>query len=335
MVFRFDYSDTDYDHLLQSLANKLDVPIQRQRLEFPEAIADGSFRIFKLPNGLQACVVDCTLNQDWHIQRRKTAEEVFTLHFDEWTVNGSLVISIEEDRIKEKSTAKSLAYLTSSMFDWSYAATKGCVFKGVSVLFKRQSLVKYVNMELAEELLSSYFALKTESVNLEPLNARYRRWIKTMCQVDDDNPLQLLIIQNRIMLMIEMFFTNILAKMRNPDFRVPLSQEDIDRVMNIERLLTKNVFQSPPSIQQLARIAAVSESKLKKDFKTMYGLPIYEYYQKTRMHAAQDRLLTGKYSVKEVAMELGYSNLSNFTIAFKKEFGILPSQLLTGKRPND
>jgi AraC-like DNA-binding protein len=27
-------------------------------------------------------------------------------------------------------------------------------------------------------------------------------------------------------------------------------------------------------------------------------------------------------------MELGYSNLSNFTIAFKKEFGLLPSKLL-------
>jgi AraC-type DNA-binding domain-containing proteins len=335
MVFRFDYSDTDYEHLLQLLAQKLDVPVQRQTLQFPESVADGHLRFFKLPNGLQACMVDCTFNQDWHVQRRKSTEEIFTLHFDEMTINGSLIITIGEDRIKEKSAAKSLAYITSSMFDWSYTATRGCVYKGLSVLFNKEWLVQYVNMHLAEELLTSYIQLKTESIKLEPLNARYRRWIKTMCQVDDDNPLQLLIIQNRIMLMIEMFFTNILAKMRNPDFRIPLSQEDIDRVMNIERLLTKNVFQPPPSIQQLARIAAVSESKLKKDFKTVYGLPIYEYFQKTRMHAAQDRLLTGKYSVKEVAMELGYSNLSNFTIAFKKEFGILPSQLLSGKRPNE
>jgi AraC-like DNA-binding protein len=331
MVFRFDYSDTDYEHLMQSLAHKLNVSVRHHQLEFPESVGDGSLRLFKLPNGLQACVIDCTLNQDWHIQRKRTSEEVFTLHFDEMTINGSLVISIGEDKVKEKSTAKSLAYLTSSMFDWSYLATRGCIYKGVSVLFKRQWLTKYVDMDLAEELLSSYIALKVENINLEPLDARYRRWIKTMCQVDDDNPLQLLIIQNRIMLMVERFFTNMFVKMRNPDFRVPLSQEDIDRVMNIERLLTKNVFNPPPSIQQLARIAAVSESKLKKDFKTMYRLPIYEYYQKTRMHAAQDRLLTGKYSVKEVAMELGYSNLSNFTIAFKKEFGILPSQLLSSK----
>ena len=159
--------------------------------------------------------------------------------------------------------------------------------------------------------------------------------MKTICNVEDDNPLRLTIIQNRVMLMIERFFSSLFEKMRNPAFKIALSSEDIGRVMNIERLLTKNLFSTPPSIQQLARIAAVSESKLKKDFKTMYGFPIYEYYQKARMHAAQDRLLTGRFSVKEVAMELGYSNLSNFTIAFKKEFGILPSQLLSSKRTNE
>jgi AraC-like DNA-binding protein len=55
---------------------------------------------------------------------------------------------------------------------------------------------------------------------------------------------------------------------------------------------------------------------------------VHEYYRKERMKAARDRLLTGNYSVKQVALELGYSNLSNFTNAFKKEFSILPSELI-------
>jgi AraC-like DNA-binding protein len=148
-------------------------------------------------------------------------------------------------------------------------------------------------------------------------------------KVEDNNPLRLAVIQNRLMLMIERFFLHLYDKMHNPTFRLPLSAEDIDRVMKIESILTKNIFQPPPPIQQLAKMVAISESKLKKDFKTMYSSPIYEYFQKARMQAAQDKLLTGKFSVKEIAMELGYSNLSNFTIAFKKEFGVLPSQLLT------
>jgi AraC-like DNA-binding protein len=334
-VFRFEYIDTDYEQWLHHLAHQLNVPVRNHLLEFPHEVGSGYCRIIKLPNGLQVCVIECTLNKDLHIHRKRSQEEFYTLHFDEITIAGSLQISIGDEKVKEKGTNKALAYLTSSLFDWSYHATKGSVYKGINILIKKQWLTKNLDMASAEEILNAYISLKAENINIEPLDARYRRWMKKACHVENDHPLRLIIIQNRIMLMLERFFTNLYEKMRNPAFRVPLSADDIGRVMSIERLLTKNIFNQPPSIQQLARMAAISESKLKKDFKTMYGFPIYEYYQKARMQAAQDKLLTGKYSVKEVAMELGYSNLSNFTIAFKKEFGILPSQLLSTRRPNE
>lgn len=330
-MFRFEYTDTDYEQLIHRLALQMKVPVRQHQVQFPEEVGTGICRYIKLPNGLQACMIDCLLNQDWHIQRKKNTEEFYTLHFEEITITGPLVLTIGEEKVTEKSANRALAYLTSSLFDWSYNASKGSTYKGVNVLFKKQWLAKYLDITSAEEVIASYISLKAENINIEPLDARYRRWMKTICHVDEAHPLRLTIIQNRIMLMIERFFSSLYEKMRNPAFRVPLSPDDIGRVMTIEKLLTKNVFNPPPSIQQLARIAAISESKLKKDFKTMYGYPIYEYYQKARMQAAQDKLLTGRYSVKEVAMELGYSNLSNFTIAFKKEFGILPSQLLSSK----
>nr|WP_255551783.1 helix-turn-helix transcriptional regulator [Aridibaculum aurantiacum] len=75
-------------------------------------------------------------------------------------------------------------------------------------------------------------------------------------------------------------------------------------------------------------MAAMSPSKLKNSFKEIYGMPVYQYYQKHRMNKAKAMLLSRKYSVKEVGMELGYSNLSNFAKAFKKSFDQLPSDIL-------
>lgn len=329
-MFQFDYTTSDYEQLLLKLAAQLEMPVHNNQVIFPASVANGSFLFLPLPNGLHACITNCTFNQDWFIHRkRNTTEEFYTLRFDELTIPGTLVVTIDEEKVKEKNTSKSIAYLTSSLFDWSYLGTQGGHYSSIGVLFNKQWLARYLDINTVEDVLSTYISLKAENLNIEPLDSKYRQWMRTIMEVDEHNPLRLTIIQNRIMLMIERFFTHLYDKMKNPTFRVPLSQEDINRVMQIENILTKDIFQQAPSIQQLAKMVSISESKLKKDFKTMYGYPIYEYYQKARMQAAQDKLLTRKYSVKEVAMELGYANLSNFTIAFKKEFGVLPSQLLS------
>ena len=329
-MFQFDYTYTDYEQLLHELARRLDVPVEHNnQVHFPEATGAGSFRFIKLPNGLHACIMNCYMNVDWFINRKKIPEEYYVLRFDELIIPDTLIVTIDDETVKEENTTKSIAYLTSTLFDWSYYCTKGTTFNGIAVLFNKQWLAKYLDIKTAENVLSTYISVKSENLNIEPLDSKYKRWMQAIIEVEPDNPLRITIIQNRIMLMIERFFTHMYDKMHNPSFRIPLSSDDINRVMQVESILTKDIYQSPPSIQQLAKMVSISESKLKKDFKIMYGSPIYEYYQKARMQVAHDKLLTGKFSVKEVAMELGYSNLSNFTIAFKKEFSVLPSQLLS------
>ena len=202
------------------------------------------------------------------------------------------------------------------------------LWRGVSIIFSKKWLAGYLDMNSTEDVLSAYLSMKAGNISIEPLDAQYRQWMNTMWETETSDPLRVTIIQNRIMLMIERFFTHLIEKMQNPALTVNLAPEDLKRVMHIESILTENIYKQPPPIQQLAKIASVSESKLKKDFKTMFKSPIYEYYQKARMQVARDKLLTGEFSVKEVAMELGYANLSNFTVAFKKEFGVLPSRLL-------
>jgi len=328
-VFRFEYSYQDYELLLQDIAKKMGATVTDNQMQFPQELGSGMYSVIKLPNGLHANIINVTLAQDWVIHRKKTTDEYYTLRFDNLTIPGSFAVTISDETVKENNTVRAFAYITSSLFDWSYYGTKGTIFQGVNIIITKEWLAKYLDIKSAEQVLSAYISLKAENINIEPMDAKYKEWIKTILETDETNPLRMAVIQNRIMLMIERFFSSLYEKMQNPSFRIPLSPDDINRVMKIEIILTEDIYQSPPSIQQLAKMVAISESKLKKDFKVMYGSPIYEYYQKVRMQAAQDKLLTGKFSVKEVAMELGYSNLSNFTIAFKKEFGILPSQLLS------
>ncbi|HEY6902542.1 MAG TPA: AraC family transcriptional regulator [Puia sp.] len=328
-MFQFDFSYTDYEQLMNDLAQRLNVPVVNQQLIFPESVASGSLHFFKLPNGIHVNMVNVRMNQDWLICRRKMREEYYTLRFHELTIPDTLEIRIGDERMRESHTTRSIAYLTNSLADWAYLGAKGTVYKGIDILFNANWLADYLGVKEIEDVLSTYLSLQVENVHREPLDSEYRRLMQEIAEVDEDNPMRLAIIQNRVMLLMERFFLRIYERKRNSYFNIPLSKADIDRVMQVEAVLTKDIFEPAPTISQLARMVSISESKLKKDFKLIYGVPVYEYFQKVRMQAAKDKLLAGGHSVKEVAMELGYSNLSNFTIAFKKEFGLLPSKLLT------
>lgn len=327
-MFQFDYSYTDYEQLIQDLAQRLNTPVINNHLVFPNHIAAGSLTFVRLPNSIHVNIINCQFNQDWLICRKKIREQFYILRFHELFIPDTMEIRIGKERLKESNTTRQLAYLTNTLSDWAYLGAKGTIYKGIDVLFDANWLAGYLGLNDIDEVLSTYLALQVENVHTEPLDSEYRRLMQEIEDVEDGNPMRLAIIQNRVMLLIERFFMRIYERRQNSHFDIPLSKADIDRMMQVEACLTRDIFEPAPTISQLAKMVSISESKLKKDFKIIYGVPVYEYFQKIRMQTAKDKLLSGEHSVKEVAMELGYSNLSNFTIAFKKEFGLLPSKLL-------
>ncbi|ETF02325.1 AraC family transcriptional regulator [Advenella kashmirensis W13003] len=89
-----------------------------------------------------------------------------------------------------------------------------------------------------------------------------------------------------------------------------------------ERLLAD--LSNPPTIEQLARETGLNQLKLKRGFKSLFGVSVYALFQRERMEHARRLLL--QHSVTETAIQLGYSNFSHFSTAFRKQFGVLPSE---------
>ncbi|HEV9037920.1 MAG TPA: AraC family transcriptional regulator [Puia sp.] len=328
-MFQLDIDHTNFEELTNDLAQRLNARVEKDRIKLPEAYASGVFSFVILPNGMHVNIADFIFNQDCLINRQKTHEQYYILRFHDLTIPDMLEIRIGNEWLKETRTSRQIAYLSNTLTEWAYFAAKGTIYKGINILFNSTGLAEQLGVAQLEDVLSTYLSLEIDNINREPLDIEYKRLMQEIMDVEETNPLRLAVIQNRVMLLIERFFLRLYERRKNHYFHVPMSKADIDRVMQVEATLTKDIFEPAPTINQLARMVSISESKLKKDFKLIYGLPVFEYFQKVRMQAAKDKLLGGNYSVKEVAMELGYSNLSNFTIAFKKEFGLLPSKLLS------
>ncbi len=79
------------------------------------------------------------------------------------------------------------------------------------------------------------------------------------------------------------------------------------------------------TIADLSRRVYLNECKLKRGFKRCFGLTIQEYRRRCRMYAARDLIVCGGLRVKDVAWKVGYSNVSHFIEAYRKEFGATPT----------
>ena len=105
------------------------------------------------------------------------------------------------------------------------------------------------------------------------------------------------------------------------------SEADREKVMKAREVLIDHLY-DPITIKELSRKVAMNECYLKRGFKQMFGTTIFEFYQTERMQKARQLLYDDGKTVTDVAHILGYSSISHFSTAFKKQTGLKPCELL-------
>ncbi|WP_332736349.1 AraC family transcriptional regulator [Flavihumibacter sp.] len=326
-MFSFEYNSYNYRQIMNDLATAMGTTLQNCTLKYPPHIADGFTTCVELPSGLQAVISDYTLRDQFFLKRQKIPEEYYVLRYEDIRIEDEMVLKIDGEVLNTRNEQHAGIYLTSTLFDVSYLGRKGTHIKGVNIIFNKEWLAEHLNINDPEEVLTAYLNMRTGSYTIEPIDNEYRRYFNEMMQSDPESPLYIATIQNRILLLIERFFTRLYEKSKTLMASPKISRHDVHQLMHVESLLTRDVNSRPPTIDQLAQEAAMSSAKLKKLFKEVYGTSIYAYYQRQRMSIARDMLLSGDFSVKEVGLKIGYSNLSNFAAAFRKEYNLLPSEI--------
>jgi AraC-like DNA-binding protein len=107
---------------------------------------------------------------------------------------------------------------------------------------------------------------------------------------------------------------------------IVIPDADYLSLVKVEAYIRKNL-KKPLNIINLAELAGFNATKLKRDFKKVYGTTVYKYITGLRMEEAKKRIVEDHISVAQAAYEVGYSNPQHFTTAFKRTMGYLPSLL--------
>ncbi len=105
------------------------------------------------------------------------------------------------------------------------------------------------------------------------------------------------------------------------------NEADREKILKAREILLQHISE-PLTIKELSRKVAINECYLKKGFKEMFGTTIFDFFQSQRMEHAKYLLYEKGLSVTEVSLLLGYSSISHFSTAFKKQTGLKPCELL-------
>ena len=80
-------------------------------------------------------------------------------------------------------------------------------------------------------------------------------------------------------------------------------------------------------LRALASSAGVSVFRLCREFRASTGTTITEFKHALRLRTALARLRDGERDLTALALDLGYSSHSHFTAAFRRHFGVRPSEV--------
>ena len=109
----------------------------------------------------------------------------------------------------------------------------------------------------------------------------------------------------------------------------PLDQQFFER---LNKIIEDNIMQEDLDMAFVSDRMAMSHSTFYRKVKALTGMTANEYVRKRRLRYCYGLLESGEYNVSQAAMMTGFNQMAHFRETFKREFGILPSEVMKNKK---
>lgn len=97
-------------------------------------------------------------------------------------------------------------------------------------------------------------------------------------------------------------------------------------------IIEENLSDPNFSIIMLCGQIGMSRATLYKKFKALSNQSVADFIRRVRLHKARQLLETTTLNVTQVAIDVGFKNLSTFSRSFSEEFGVNPSEIKKGDK---
>ena len=303
----------------RAFADRFNLPVDHDRVHMPNALGAGSIKEVYLENGVGLCFHQYQLSQPFVLKRLASAAEsdLLTLRFSSASTP---VVSLDPSSGPEPAYAVDYAVevATSNQFT-EVRLTPAQPVNFLAITLSRQALLDLLHLDEQASALQNTLRDNHSFVFHEAMTPPMERTFDQLCAITEATPLAHLLYQTKAQELIYLLFAKLLT--RSAIRAIPINPTDAEKLYTVRSIIL-NDLSLPPQVPQLAHQVGLSQTRMNRLFRQIFGDSIYNYYLTARMTEAA-RLLA-RLSVSETGYQLGFTNLSHFTRLFERHFQMKP-----------
>jgi AraC-like DNA-binding protein len=311
---------------LKGIAEQIGIEIIDDTIHFPPTIGKGFLRHYYLSNGLTLNYLHCKFHEEMAFIRKEgkdTSYSPIIFYIQDKIYNQDLKNEIREICLE---SANGIFWPSFSIESrWKIPGNEWV--SNLTITIDHEWLINQCQGERKEYLRKLLFENKSFYL-FESITSEMQLLFPKIADIIENNKhegISRLFLESKATELIALFIEKIFTRPLDEQI-ASLNTQDVEKIFKVKSQLIKNISRTPP-LKQLAEEIGFSESKLQKTFKQVFGKSIYQYALQEKMLIAKKMLQSKQYTVSEVGYELGYSNLSHFTKAFRKQFGLYPRDI--------
>lgn len=309
--------------LIEAFAKLVNSKEENGIIRIPKQYGRGYLRGFNLSQGLRMMIRDYELNKDLVVKRTVATNSPDRLVISFHNVFASKNdLQLQTTNQFNKKQLPSIQIVSGNM-DSEMFFPSTSKFNAIIIAVNVDYLKGLLNNNMDNTILKMIIANNQSYLFEELMSPEIQKVASEIVEVEIPLELQNFYFRVKTEELICLMITELIkresAKVQS------LNVKDVQKIYQIRDIIISRL-DIPPVLIELAKSAGMSESKLKRLFKQIFGNSIFNYYQNLRMKEAAFLIKGKKMSVSDVGYKMGFSNLSHFTKVFEEHIGMKPKK---------
>ncbi|WP_235206656.1 helix-turn-helix transcriptional regulator [Paenibacillus tyrfis] len=305
-----------FDQFTRMVEGQVQQKDREQRLAIPSHIGKGSVTRIQIRPGMEIMTTDVTFEQDMKLQIQESCQ-LFELSY---CVSGE--IHCEWNGKKSHTIAQTGNVLFLEDVRVCEEKKAGIRNQLLEIRFAPDELLRYAEDLTEKRKMETWLKHHRGNIDQYPITPAIQRCVSDMIHCTHLGTMKRLYMESKALEFIALFGES--DGYGAVGGSMMLRRDDISKLRHAHELV-QQYFEQPLSIRELSKRVGMNEFKLKKGFRELFGMTIFELVRQQRMEKALWYMEVARLNVGETAVSVGYSNVSNFTTNFRKHYGCNPS----------